>query len=265
MSDEPSIPFHIAIEIACRCNLIVTHKATPSRHLTPGEIFSFVEEARNWANNECPSASEKQLSEDSMRPDSTDKSNQESQKPTKVAFSLTAFNISLKKLWIVDCGASGHMASDASSFWQLKCSQKHQHVSVGNGDQVEVLGIGTRVLKLTIKGEGIVELRLNEVAYVPQLTTNIISIGKATREGRWLTRVQKSVFELGDLRAVERVRRLVCGLSFCYAREHNKVHQSVNGLKLGQVPVAPVLHPALANCSHSLIVRPPVAAPSTSG
>ncbi|KAI3522492.1 hypothetical protein L1887_00319 [Cichorium endivia] len=108
------------------------------------------------------------------------------------------------KLWYLDTGASNHMTGDMKKFRDL--NKKIQgYVKFGNESKVRIEGKGSIIFQCK-NGE---QRRLQEVYYIPDLCSNIISLGQLSesgdeikirepflwvhdRAGRLLMKVQKS-------------------------------------------------------------------------
>lgn len=74
--------------------------------------------------------------------------------------------------WFLDSGCSNHMTGDESWFVEINESFKHS-VRLGNGSKLSVEGIGD--IRIMV---GEVLQRVTDVYYVPNLTSNLLSIGQ---------------------------------------------------------------------------------------
>ena len=76
--------------------------------------------------------------------------------------------------WILDTSATDHICHDSTLFDTLLSLDKPCHVTIPNGNQVEVLHTGSVTLTP--------HLTLEKVLYIPQLQFNLISISKLTKD-----------------------------------------------------------------------------------
>lgn len=86
----------------------------------------------------------------------------------------------------MDTGASEHMCHDKSLFNQLVLSDLSRKVKVGNGNLLNVLGVGT-VHLWADTGNCLLETTLSNVLYVPELKCNLFSVGCALDKGCTMT------------------------------------------------------------------------------
>lgn len=93
--------------------------------------------------------------------------------------------------WCMDTGASEHMCHDKSFFSQLVPSDLSRKVKVGNGNLLNVLGVGT-VHLWADTGNCLLETNLSNVLYVPELKCNLFSVGCALDKGYTMTSERKN-------------------------------------------------------------------------
>jgi len=74
--------------------------------------------------------------------------------------------------WFLDSGCSNHMSGDKKWFNELDQSFKHS-VKLGNDSRMEVVGKGN--VRMKVNGQILV---ITEVFFVPDLKTNLLSIGQ---------------------------------------------------------------------------------------
>ncbi|KAI3518152.1 hypothetical protein L1887_06594 [Cichorium endivia] len=84
----------------------------------------------------------------------------------------------LSRIWYLDTGASNHMTGDKSKFRSLNESIQG-YVKFGNESRVRIEGKGSVVFKCKDGGQR----KLNEVYYIPDLCSNIISLGQLAEGG----------------------------------------------------------------------------------
>ena len=91
-------------------------------------------------------------------------------------------NDQMKKMFIADTGASSHMMNSDKGMFNIR--EVNTSVKVGNGESLRCNKIGDVRIKVKQRdGKKDVETILKDVMYVPQLTTNLLSIGKALKQG----------------------------------------------------------------------------------
>lgn len=97
-------------------------------------------------------------------------------------FCFTVCNGDSGGLWYLDSGASAHMTNDAKNLVDLEES-KNGEVCLADGKKLPAGGSGTgKFLALNESGEK-KTITLKKVLYVPELASNLLSVGKITDEG----------------------------------------------------------------------------------
>lgn len=104
------------------------------------------------------------------------------EKAKNVILSIGQLSSDLRNKWLADSGASGHMSNDLKWFTEIKMFDSNHGVSLRNGSKVKINGRGVVRFKCKIK-QDLMEEKLEDVAYIPSLSTNPISIGMATKAG----------------------------------------------------------------------------------
>ena len=95
---------------------------------------------------------------------------------------MTALKNDTSSDWYIDSGASAHMCNNPSLFTSLQDISSEDTVSVGNGEETEVTGIGTVLCSSVVDGnQKTVELK--NVLYVPSLMCNLISVSRIRKAG----------------------------------------------------------------------------------
>ena len=97
------------------------------------------------------------------------------------------FNVSnsgsiLKDKWIADSGATAHICSNRSWFSDLKPLNPPRALAVGDDRTTDIIGTGT-VNIVSQVGDNQVQAMIKDVLLVPELSTNLISIGKLDEKG----------------------------------------------------------------------------------
>lgn len=82
----------------------------------------------------------------------------------------------------IDSGASMHMCNDASLFNCIQKPEKERQVSVGNGKQAAVVGIGTVICSTVVRNEKRI-IALKDVLCVPTLMCNLVSVSRERKVG----------------------------------------------------------------------------------
>jgi hypothetical protein len=81
-------------------------------------------------------------------------------------------------VWVLDTGASNHMTGTLSALTQLDNSVQGT-VKFGDGSTVKIKGMGSVVMQDRNKGHKV----LTEVYYIPELKSNIVSLGQLEEKG----------------------------------------------------------------------------------
>ena len=103
-------------------------------------------------------------------------------------------NDEMRKMFIADTGASSHMMNQDKGMFNIR--EVNTSVKVGNGESLKCKKIGDVRIKMKQKdGKKDVETILKDVMFVPELTTNLLSIGKALKQG-WELRSKGEEFFL---------------------------------------------------------------------
>lgn len=86
----------------------------------------------------------------------------------------------LHRRWFVDSGASRHMTNDDSNLENMVSSK--DSVEVGEGTRANIEEVGT--IRATVSSEGLDRnILISDIAYVPSLTTNLLSVSCLRRRG----------------------------------------------------------------------------------
>lgn len=87
-----------------------------------------------------------------------------------------------KAQWIVDTGASNHMCRDRYLFTEYTPSFSNKSVIVGNGNTCRVHGFGQMLLQV-YDGDKWKDTTIENVLFVPELKTNLLSVNCITNRG----------------------------------------------------------------------------------
>lgn len=83
--------------------------------------------------------------------------------------------------WYIDSGATSHMCNRRDLFQKL-CLEERGAITIANGTSIVSLGKGKVKLKIGKSGNGF-EAELNDVLYLPDLESNLVSVNKLTEKG----------------------------------------------------------------------------------
>ena len=93
--------------------------------------------------------------------------------------------------WIVDSGASDHMIGDITTFDEYRPISRENLVKIADGTYSNVAGIGSVVISE--------EIKLYYVLFVPNLSYNLLSISKLTRDLNCITKFSSKSCEFQAL------------------------------------------------------------------
>jgi hypothetical protein len=82
--------------------------------------------------------------------------------------------------WCVDSGASSHMCSSKDQFQNI--AQNDQVLNLANHSFTKIRGTGNVKIKVSNENN-LRSVNLNNVMYVPDLRSNLLSVGKITDKG----------------------------------------------------------------------------------
>jgi hypothetical protein len=74
--------------------------------------------------------------------------------------------------WLIDSGASRHMTDRRNHLTHFVEKETHLHVVLGDDARYNVRGVGTSTFQLDLD----MQLKLEEVLYVPEMKRNLVSI-----------------------------------------------------------------------------------------
>lgn len=81
-------------------------------------------------------------------------------------------NFNFEPIWIIDSGATNHVAYRESVFTNFKKPENGIHVSIPNGDNFLIKGIGSVQLPNDVK--------IDDVMYIPKFKCNLLAVSKIT-------------------------------------------------------------------------------------
>ena len=97
---------------------------------------------------------------------------------------LSASNSISNKSWIIDSGASCHMCNDKSQMIDYVSLASSQDVTLGDGHRLAAVGSGTVILTVEVSPDKFKTCKLSDVLHVPNLSYNLLSVAKATENGK---------------------------------------------------------------------------------
>lgn len=86
-----------------------------------------------------------------------------------------------KHLWLIDSGATSHVANDESLFSDIR-KERIGTITVANGEKIDCLGTGTVTIEVYVEGR-IMEVMLDNVLFVPQADSNLVSVSRLIEKG----------------------------------------------------------------------------------
>lgn len=84
--------------------------------------------------------------------------------------------------WLLDSGATSHMSPNKEWFNEFEAYDKPATCMAGDGFGLEILGRGTIKVSSQLENDKVI-LVLRNVLYIPQLASNLISVGAAADQG----------------------------------------------------------------------------------
>lgn len=93
-----------------------------------------------------------------------------------------AVNGKVRDGWLLDSGATRHVTNSREFFGSLDETYK-ANIEVGNGEKVNVVGIGNGKVQFLNRAGKVQEATAKDVLYAPELVGNVLSIGKLAENG----------------------------------------------------------------------------------
>ncbi len=109
---------------------------------------------------------------------------------------LSASNSNKNCEWIIDSGATCHMCQNSKSFSTLYQLDEPVDVKLGDGRTLLAVGRGELVLDMSLPDGSCKPCVLHDVLYVPGLSYNLLSVSKASRNGKVLKFTHSSCYVL---------------------------------------------------------------------
>lgn len=86
--------------------------------------------------------------------------------------------------WIVDSGATCHMCNNKKMFTNFTSLKQPLEVALGDGHVLQAVGRGIVALVTELSDKKTKKCNLHDVLYVPKLSYNLLSVSKATEDGK---------------------------------------------------------------------------------
>ncbi|KAI5333019.1 hypothetical protein L3X38_023149 [Prunus dulcis] len=99
-----------------------------------------------------------------------------------------------EQVWIADIGASHHMVGNASHLHNITSCDVTENVTVGNGEGLEILNLGTT----SISCANTRSLSLPSLFHVPKLKANLLSVHELCKDNNCLITFDASSFCIQD-------------------------------------------------------------------
>lgn len=101
-----------------------------------------------------------------------------------------------KNMWIIDSGATSHMSGNSELFENLSNYEGTGFITVANGTELRIIGIGTVIIKITNSYGEVMNIPIVNVLYIPGLTCNLLSVHSIISRGHSVSLGQESFIEL---------------------------------------------------------------------
>lgn len=88
-----------------------------------------------------------------------------------------------KGAWILDSGATSHMTSNRNFFTSFNSDEKGHVLLADEGEAVKVDGKGSGIIKYCANNGEVIDVRVDNVLYIPRLSSNLLSVKKLTNNG----------------------------------------------------------------------------------
>ena len=122
----------------------------------------------------------------------------------KLSFITDTERIKSNSEWLLDSGATNHIACSREVFKNLKPHKST--IKVGDGRSLKVKGIGEVMIEIE-SNNSILELTFKDTLYVPEMNANLISIGQLDEKGcKIIFENKKCLIRLNERHTVEGVR-----------------------------------------------------------
>lgn len=128
-------------------------------------------ELGHW-HRECPRLSQTTTANNKTQPKTI----------PNVSLNVNGSDTNLENKWVLDSGATSNMSNNQDWFSKLHLFETPWQVKVGDGNHVEVIGIGEIKFVSTVYDSKVTGT-LTNVLLIPKLAANLISIGAAAKKG----------------------------------------------------------------------------------
>lgn len=148
--------------------------------------------------------------------------------------------------WYVDSGATNHMTNDLSNLQLSTPYQGLEQVAVGNGQQLPITAVGNASISTSTK-----PILLRNILCVPQLTKNLVSISKFTKDNGVFVEFHDTVCFVKEKTTCKTLMKgdLINGL---YQLDLSKLQVNKQGSTVQVSPASkPSLYPSKLPCTSS--------------
>jgi hypothetical protein len=122
----------------------------------------------------------------------------------KFSFITDVDKTKLNSVWLLDSGATNHIACSKEIFKNIKPYKST--IMVGDGRSLKIKGIGEVIIKVE-SNDKIIELSFKNTLYVPDMNANLISIGQLAEKGCKITfENKKCLIRINEKHTIEGVR-----------------------------------------------------------
>jgi len=123
------------------------------------------------------------------------------------------------EIWLIDSGCTNHMTHDKDMFVKLDKTHSSK-VRIGNGDYIEVKGIGDIAINA---GSG--TKIISDVLYVPEINQNLLSVGQLLEKG-YVVVFKDKTCEVFDTTGIKLMSIKMKGKSFSVNLQTNLAYSS---------------------------------------
>ena len=96
--------------------------------------------------------------------------------------------------WILDSGSTRHVTGDLSLLIDIKDNDNGETAKIGNGTRLDITKTGC-IVGTTLQKNGIEnKVRINNVAYIPELKMNLLSMNRFIRSGATITNTNETIY-----------------------------------------------------------------------
>lgn len=148
--------------------------------------------------------------------------------------------------WLIDSGATSHMATSKASFCEYTHLDKPESVVIADGSKVNAIGKGNVQLRVRVSANKYRLSTLYNVLHIPELNGNLFSVKAVTQRGY--------IVQFGHSRCwVKNSRRMVCALGTMVNKLYHLDIQSIDHTAASAVAMNVLWHQRLAHVNTASI------------